>query len=239
MSKNQTVDLVVRRGLTEFHVTVPAFHVEKRTGLNRPKKNHITRKLLDNNIGYVDISRLEMSQIHEMMTELEGARAIILDQRRYPRSGTVDTLTNKYLSPQSKQFSLIKIPNPRIAGTYYYLKYYIGPKKGNQNYYKGQIVILAAEHTGSAAEFNVMKLQTLPDVFTIGRQTTGSDGNVVRISLPGYLRARHSGIGIYYPDTAQTQRVGVRIDQSVERTWDELVGREDPILEAALKFIGR
>ena len=75
------------------------------------------------------------------------------------------------------------------------------------------------------------------NVTTVGRQTTGSDGNVVTISLPGYLRAMHSGIGIYYPDTMQTQRVGVRIDKYVERTWEELIGKQDQILGTALQIV--
>ena len=82
-----------------------------------------------------------------------------------------------------------------------------------------------------------MKLQTLSNAYTIGRQTAGADGNVTYVQLPGGLRAMHSGIGIYYPDSSQTQRIGVRIDQIVERSIEDLITGNDEILEAALDYL--
>jgi hypothetical protein len=42
--------------------------------------------------------------------------------------------------------------------------------------------------------------------------TTGADGNVSFVELPGGVKVGLSGIGVYYPDERPTQRTGIAID---------------------------
>ena len=59
-----------------------------------------------------------------------------------------------------------------------------------------------------------------------GSTTAGADGNVSTIILPGKIRTMISGIGVYYPDGTETQRVGIVPDVEVKPTIKGCDGRE-------------
>jgi carboxyl-terminal processing protease len=82
-----------------------------------------------------------------------------------------------------------------------------------------------------------MALKTAPDVTCIGSQTAGADGNVSSITFPGGYVTYMSGIGVYYPDGSETQRVGIIPDIEVKPTIDGIKNRKDEVLERAIEFI--
>ena len=61
-----------------------------------------------------------------------------------------------------------------------------------------------------------MVLQMNPRTVTVGNSTSGADGNISLFTFPGEGRTIYSGIGIYYLDFTLTQRVGGRVDYTVE-----------------------
>ena len=61
--------------------------------------------------------------------------------------------------------------------------------------------------------------------------------NVSGISLPGGLQTMISGIGIYYPDGTQTQRVGIVPDVEIEPTINGIKRGKDEVLEKAIEII--
>ena len=82
-----------------------------------------------------------------------------------------------------------------------------------------------------------MVLQTIPGCITIGSQTAGADGIVTYIPMGNGLTISYSGYGVYYPDKTQTQRVGVKIDIPVKKTFEAIKNNRDEILERALQYI--
>ncbi|MDC0008380.1 S41 family peptidase, partial [bacterium] len=89
----------------------------------------------------------------------------------------------------------------------------------------------------SQREFTAMCLQTGDNVTTIGSQTSGADGNVVIFNMLGGYKTQISGVGIFYPDGTETQRIGVKIDIDVKPTIEGLVKGKDEILERAIEFV--
>jgi C-terminal processing protease CtpA/Prc len=89
----------------------------------------------------------------------------------------------------------------------------------------------------SSAEYQTMALQTARGARVIGSQTSGADGNVSEIVLPGGLKTRISGIGILYPDGTETQREGVKIDKVVKPTIEGITAGRDEVMEAAIKML--
>ena len=75
-----------------------------------------------------------------------------------------------------------------------------------------------------------------PQTLTIGSPTSGADGDIVRIPLPGGLMTCFSGIGVFYPDGTPTQAVGVRLDVEVNDTVESLQAGRDLVLEKALEL---
>ena len=81
-----------------------------------------------------------------------------------------------------------------------------------------------------------MALQAFPGATVVGSQTAGADGDVARIVLPGGITTRISGLGIYYPDSSQTQRTGVVPDVEVLETVEDIRSGRDVVLERAIKI---
>lgn len=103
--------------------------------------------------------------------------------------------------------------------------------------YKGRVILLVDEMTQSNPEFQAMALQSCPQTQTIGSPTSGADGDIVWIPLPGQMTS-FSGIGALYPDgtQTQTQTVGVRLDIEVLPTAEGLQAGRDEVLERALEL---
>ncbi|MFC4095280.1 S41 family peptidase [Euzebyella saccharophila] len=193
-------------------------------------------KILENNIGYVNLGALEQKDVDEMMVELMNTKGIVFDIRNYPK-GTLYAISN-YLNPESKPFVLISEPDLKYPGKFKLQKTLNCGGKGKiNNYYKGEIIILVNERTISHAEFTAMALQTYNKCTTIGSQTLAADGNVSVIPLPGDLKTRMTGIGIFYPDGTETQRKGVRIDIEVSPTLNGIKNGHDEVLEKALSIL--
>ncbi len=85
----------------------------------------------------------------------------------------------------------------------------LGVEGNGPEHYKGKIAILINETTQSSAEYHTMAFRTAPNSKVFGSTTAGADGNVSRILLPGNISTMISGIGIYYPDGTETQRIGI------------------------------
>ena len=71
----------------------------------------------------------------------------------------------------------------------------------------------------------------------LGSQTSGADGRVSDIFLPGGIKTWISGFGVYYPDGGQTQRVGIVPDIEVKPTVKGFVEGRDELLEKAIEVV--
>lgn len=198
-------------------------------GLDNPKD---TIRLLEGNIGYVHMGNLTVKQVPRLTETLKNTRAIIFDVRNYPK-GTLYELAN-FLNPKPTPFVKITAPQFSYPGSFAFMRtLYCG--KNNPDYYKGKVILLCDESTQSHAEFTLMALQTAPNVTTIGSQTSGADGNASLITLPGNFKTYITGLGIYYPDGRETQRIGIVPDIPVSPTIKGIRAGKDEVLEKALE----
>lgn len=191
-------------------------------------------KIIEKNIGYVDMSTLEMKDVDQMMKTFENTKAIIIDIRNYPKF--IPYLITNYLNSEKKDFVKISIPDLKYPGKFIWKQNGV-TGKNNKDYYKGKVVLLVNEETQSRAEFSVMCLQTANNVITIGSQTAGADGNLSFTEFIGGYKSFFSGTGIYYPDETITQRKGVKIDIEVNQTIKGIQEGKDEILEKAIELI--
>ena len=82
-----------------------------------------------------------------------------------------------------------------------------------------------------------MAFRTAPGATVIGSTTAGADGNVSRIALPGGINTMISGIGVYYPNGKETQRVGIIPDLVVKPTIRGIKEGRDELLDKAIEII--
>lgn len=200
-------------------------------GQDNPKD---TVKLLSPEIGYVHMGNLVIKQVPALIAQLKDTKAIIFDVRNYPR-GTLRLIAD-FLNNKPTAFVKATIPDPKHPGTFTFDKdIFCG--KNNPNYYKGKVILLCNENTQSHAEFTIMALQTAPNVTVVGSQTSGADGNVSLITLPGDFKTYMTGLGVYYPDGRETQRIGIVPDVVVNPTIQGIRANRDEVLEKAIELI--
>ncbi len=194
-----------------------------------------SHKLLADNIGYIYPGTLKGGEINDIMKKFKDTKGLIIDMRCYPSEFIVFSL-GQYLMPQPTEFVKFAKGSLEKSGDF---EYRPPLKVGNKNndYYKGKIAILINETTQSQAEYTTMAFRVAPKVTVIGSTTAGADGNVSNIILPGNIRTMISGIGIYYPDGRETQRIGIIPDIEMHPTIKGVKNKVDELLNKAIEMV--
>ncbi|MRX66407.1 C-terminal processing protease CtpA/Prc, contains a PDZ domain [Flavobacterium resistens] len=197
------------------------------------KKKKEKFKLLDNNIGYVDMEILKSANVPSMIEALKSTKAIVFDLRNYPK-GTYAEIA-KFLNAEQKTFAIYTYPDFSYPGRFYWTKGSVCGSENKENY-KGKVIVLLNEDSLSQSEWTAMCFQTAGNTTIIGSQTAGADGNVTELDFKGF-HTRYSGIGVYYPDGRETQRIGIVPDIEVKPTIKGIQEGKDEVLDRALAFI--
>lgn len=166
-------------------------------------------KLYGDSIGYLNLSLIEPSEFREYYNLVAHLGATIIDLRSYP-TNILDTIANYYFdkptiisswtSPDYQFPGLFTSPQNEILG------------KENNSHYKGMIVLLVNNMTSSRGEYIALALQALPNTVTVGTQTSGTDGDILKIDLPNRLRGMFTTVSICYPNGNSTFGKGIEID---------------------------
>lgn len=153
----------------------------------------------------------------------------------FPSDDLVDTFTN-ILLPSPREFakySIVKLSEPGL----FEFTNPIQTGEDNAVYFKGQVVILINELSQSASEYTTIAFQTAPKVKVIGSTTAGADGNTSLIYFPGNIMTYISGVGVFYPDGRETQRVGIIPDIQISPTIKGITEDRDELIEKAIEII--
>ena len=184
-------------------------------------------------VGYVNMGVLTQEEVPEMFAHFKDLPGIILDIRNYPK-GTMWTMV-PFLYPNGVNLSKITYPDPGLPGRFKWHQHSLG-QPNNYDHYRGKLVFLFDERTQSQAEFTIMGLEQAPGgSLKIGSPTAGADGNVSTVYLPGNIAVNFSGLGIYYPDGRETQRIGIVPDVMLRPTIAGIRSKQDELLNYALQ----
>ena len=199
------------------------------------KDEKASHKLLEGNIGYIYPGTLKQGEIDEIMKKFKDTKGLVIDLRCYPSDFIVFSMT-KYLMPTAKPFVKFTTTNHEKIGDFSFTKQ-LEVGTNESNYYKGKIAILINETTQSQAEYTTMALRVAPQVTVIGSTTAGADGDVSSIILPSNVKTMISGIGVYYPDGKETQRVGIVPDLEMRPTVQGVKNGVDELLNKAMEVV--
>ncbi|MEG0928146.1 S41 family peptidase [Chryseobacterium sp.] len=183
-------------------------------------------------IGYVNMEVITKEDLNEMYRNLRSTSSIIFDLRNYPKL-TILPLS-ELLLPQTTTYYQFNFPETRYPGKFYSRKNNIGRK--NPDYYKGNVIVLVDENTQSQAETTTMMFKQHPKAKIIGSNTSGANGDIIRFKIAD-LDTCFTGLGAYYPDGRETQRIGIIPDLIVKPTVNGIRNGKDEILERALMYI--
>lgn len=193
-------------------------------------------RMLKDSIAYVHIGKLKSAGAMNIYNPIKQAKGLIIDFRCYPSDYDSPYILASFLCPKPISFYNYSIGSAVSPGLFT-LRKGLEFGYGNPDSYKGKVVILVNEKTISASEFATLLFAAMNNVTIVGSTTAGADGNISRIPLPGGLMTNISGIGIFYPNGDDTQRVGINIDVKVEPSIKGIKSGKDEILEEAIHLI--
>lgn len=192
-------------------------------------------RMINQEIAYIYPGSIKSEYLPEIMEETFLAKGLIIDLRCYPSDFIVYKLCD-FLLPERIAFSKFSVGSIISPGLFTMTDPIKGGRK-NKNYFKGKVVIIVNEITQSQAEYTAMAFRTAPGAIVIGSTTAGADGDVSQFSLPGGISTMISGIGVYYPDGRETQRVGIIPDIEVKPTIKGITEGKDELLDKAIDII--
>lgn len=192
---------------------------------------------LKDNILYIAPGYLEKGEINNIMDKYVNTKGIIVDLRQYPSDDLTIRLP-KYLMDKQVEFVKFSKVNLKKPGEFVFTN---NSKIGSDNpeHYKGKVILLINEETVSHGEYTAMALRKAPKATVVGNNSAGADGNAVYFMLPGRVPISMSGIGVYYPDGTETQKIGIVPDVKVIQTIKGFREGRDEIIEKAIEIINQ
>lgn len=194
-------------------------------------------KFINTEIAYLNPGNVKNQYFKEILPLISKTKGLVIDFRSYPSDFIVFSLS-EFLLPEKKSFVKFSKGSVTSPGLFTINKT-IEVGKNNKDYYKGKVVILINETTQSSAEYHTMAFRTAPKATVIGSTTAGADGDVSRFYLPGGISTMISGIGVYYPDGRETQRVGIIPNIEIKPTIKGIKEGKDELLEKAIEIINQ
>lgn len=236
-SNDNTLHITYLRGKEKREATINAYSQDKIDIYKayREKAKDTCFKMLSPKIAYLYPGTIKSSYLPEIMEAAKNTDALIIDLRCYPSDFIVFSL-GEYLMPKSTPFVKFTTTDLLNPGAFTY-KETLSVGDTNNDTYKGKIIILVNETTQSQAEYTTMAFRVAPNAMVIGSVTAGADGNLSRFTLPGNIKTAMSGIGVYYPDGKETQRVGIVPDITIKPSIEGVRQNKDEILDKAIAII--
>jgi len=222
---------------------------QRETGNGTTTKNDFVLKSISNDIAWVDAANLSIfynssnddrpvDSVLQLM--LQHKKAIVLDLRCY---ATQAVFYNKFLPALGRKlqpFVRLLAHAPHYPGAYYEHDISSGVNQPPLlPAYTGKLILLVNENTHSQSELISMLLQASGPAITVGTQTSGADGDIINMPIPGGYTLTFSGRHVSYRDGTPSQQLGVKRDVKVVETTQGIADGKDEIMEAALRLLGK
>ncbi|HVG39828.1 MAG TPA: S41 family peptidase, partial [Pyrinomonadaceae bacterium] len=200
-------------------------------------------EVLPGGSGYVDLARLQVGEVDQMFETIKGTPAVIFDMRGYP-NGTAWAIAPRLSEKTMPVAALFSRPlleatglsDTELAGSVNYsFTQKLPERKGDA--YKGKVVMLINEDAISQAEHTCMFFEAATDVTFIGTPTTGANGDVTFMVLPGNLPVTFTGHNVRHADGRQLQRIGIQPTVRVAPTIRGVAAGHDEVLDGAVKYL--
>jgi len=197
-------------------------------------------RLINDEMGYVDLERLPREQVDAMFEKFKQTKAIVMDMRGYPQ-GTAWAIAPRLgekTSPVAAQFRRNVVSAESNEGGHVNSMLFEQRIPASDMWrYKGKTVMLIDERAISQSEHSGLFYKTANDTVFIGGPTTGANGDVTWFPAPGGIRINFSGHDVRWPDGRQLQRVGLKPDVEVLPTIAGIRAGRDEVLEKAIEYL--
>jgi C-terminal processing protease CtpA/Prc len=203
------------------------------SGDNRP-----ARGVLDGNIGYLNLAAInDPDEIENELVEMAGTRGLIIDLRNsYPHHDY-----RKFLQMLCSEKTTVRIDEvPVVSGRRTMDQFVVNKtiiEPGHSFSYVKPIAVLVDKTMISRPEDIAMSLKAFSNVFFVGEQTQGTNGEVTKINLPGGGETSFTGQVVKFGNGGDFQGIGIIPDVKVTRTLKGVIEEKDEILEKAIEIM--
>jgi C-terminal processing protease CtpA/Prc len=227
--------LGIRKPNGEIRETSVARTIE-RSGARIKLRTGPIHTVLPSGFGYVDLDRLTGADVESAFKTIQKAPGLILDMRGYPVGGAF-------------QFAARLAQKPAVAARFDFPEFdgstgmfsshneeqsvFAAPSEK----YSGSVVVLINESAQSSAEHTCLHIEAATKTTFIGTPTSGANGNVTYMVLPGGIIVRFTGLGVRHGDGRQLQRIGIQPDIEARPTIQGVLQGRDELLERAIQFL--
>ncbi len=234
--KNETCHLKMKRGKVSISDDISRTHPYSEYIAGSDRNNKGTSEWITEEIFYINLNKTT-TQAH--MAEIARAKSVIIDMRGYLREDTetfLSHLTTKKLIANSGMFT------PEILYPDYqnvsYVKgaYDIEPA---MPLIKAKIFLLCDATSQSATESFLSAYKQFKLATIVGQPSSGTNGNINLISMPGGYRFFYSGMLVKNPDGSKHHLNGVTPDIIVQNTITGILNGKDEVLEKAIRVASK
>ena len=212
-------------------ITIPAFSTMP--GTSEPASDTCYKEI--NGVGYIDVGSLKQQHLTSLWNSIKGTKALIIDLRPYPNEYILYRLGDM-LADGTYRFA--KIRQLRTVRPRDFEIIDAEPLRGSRlSCYKNPVYVIIDESTFSQSEYTALALTSLPNAKSVGRQTSGTDGDISTIWLPGGVLTGLSGVSVLDSDGNPTYRAGLIPDIEIQSTVEELKDGTDAILNHVLRLM--
>lgn len=196
-------------------------------------------RVLDGNIGYVDLTRLDVAQVNEMFDALMKTDAIIFDMRGYPRAAgwfIAPRINSRHATTgaifRRPEFSGAT-PFDQTRGGFFFEQ---PIEMTDKPLYRGKTVMLIDERALSQSEWNALLFEAANGTTFIGTPTAGAIGDTTDFALPGGFRVVFTGGDVRHVDGRPVQGIGIQPAIVVAPTIAAIRAGRDEVLERAIQY---
>lgn len=189
------------------------------------------------NIYYIDMGRVEPSDVRPLITSLSKAKGIVLDLRGYPR-GTqflFQHMTDEHMQSQQWQVPRQIRPDRVDIDEIPTMGRWEMPPQTPR--FQGKMVFITNASAISYAESCMAIVANYELGEIIGSPTAGANGNINPFRLPGDWRISWTGMRVMNHDDSQHHVKGVQPTIPMEPTIQGTREGRDELLEKALELI--
>jgi len=231
--KNAEFRLEMERNGKTYHETLHA-SASAQESYALYTKNAIQSKKLEEGIFYLNLSRITMEEIYQVMPELTKAKAIVCDLRGYPH--------------QNHQF-IRHLLKEKDTAKWLWVPQVIYPDYENVTFQKlgwemeplppavtAKIVFIINSKAISYAESYLGFIEGYKLATIVGQPSAGTNGDINPFELPGRYTISWTGMRVVKHDGSQQHGVGIIPHVLVERTIKGIREGRDEFLEKALEI---
>lgn len=196
--------------------------------------------LLDGDIGYINMGKLKRADSLKFTALIARTKGLIIDTRQNQdeSNGTgAGDLIGRLILPPAHDFMRFSSAARTYPGVYRLTPPSDAEFPAGVDFYPNKIAILINENSMSVGEFLAMAYKKAPKAQLIGTPTSGADGNVTYMTLPGAAIIQFTGLGVYHADGSETQRTGIHPDITVPQTLHGYQTQKDEQLDKALEWL--